>query len=259
MSCNHPTGGKRAVPLDHVRWYRHRLTGRLRRLAGRIALGLLDRFGEVDGLDEAQRAWLLEDVGEDLAALIDDAENRGVTEQAAREMLVIRGLVRWLEGGTAPGSEAIGYLERSVATIPRNPDDAELSYRTTYLAAIGELGGDEEAASRLWREPSGDPEQVRRLLDLQGRRIRGLMEERELSVGELARESRIDTVTLVSILYGLEEMRAVEWMRLSEAFDVSLDVLVVGSRRPPSGEEAAGRADDDTRTAEDRRGEGGGR
>jgi hypothetical protein len=62
------------------------------RTAERIAFGLLDRFGDGTGLDEAQRAWLLEDVKEDLAAMVDDAENRGVTERAAGEMLVIRAL-----------------------------------------------------------------------------------------------------------------------------------------------------------------------
>jgi hypothetical protein len=42
------------------------------RMAERIAFGLLDRFGDGAGLDEAQRAWLLEDVKEDLAAMVDD-------------------------------------------------------------------------------------------------------------------------------------------------------------------------------------------
>jgi hypothetical protein len=37
------------------------------------------------GLDEARRAWLLEDCEEDLAALVDDAENRGIGERGARE------------------------------------------------------------------------------------------------------------------------------------------------------------------------------
>jgi hypothetical protein len=68
---------------------------------------------------------LLEDIREDLAAMVDDAENRGATERAAGEMLVIRALVDWLEGGEPPGAEAIGYLERSVAAVPRNPDEVE--------------------------------------------------------------------------------------------------------------------------------------
>lgn len=39
------------------------------RMAERIAFSLLDRFDDGAGLDEAQRAWLLEDVKEDLAAM----------------------------------------------------------------------------------------------------------------------------------------------------------------------------------------------
>jgi hypothetical protein len=189
----------------------------------RIALAILDPAGEAPGLDDAGRAWLLADAEEDLDALVDDAENRGIGERAAREMLVVRALIGWLEGGDRPGAGAIEYLEREVGTVPRNPSDGELAQREILLAAIAELGGDEEAASRRWREPSVDPDEVRRLLDLQGRRIRAISEERGLTIGELAERSGIDTVTLVSILYGLEEMRASEWLRLSEALGVPLD------------------------------------
>jgi hypothetical protein len=220
----------------YLSWLHDWLDAVLRRLTERIAFGLLDRFGDGTGLDEAQRAWLLEDLKEDLAAMVDDAENRGVTERAAREMLVIRALTGWLEGGEPPGSDAIRYLESAVRAIRRNPREDELAQRNSYLAAIGDLGGDEEAASRLWREPSGGPEEVRRLLDFQGRKIRELMEERGLSVGELAGRTGIDTVSLVSILFGLEEMRAVEWTRLSEALDVPLDDLVDGHRLVSAGD-----------------------
>jgi hypothetical protein len=206
------------------------MSARLRRLALRMARAALDRLDDTRRLAPAHRAWLLEDVREDLAAMVDDAENRGVTERAAREMLVLRELTVWLEGGAQPGSDATGYLERAVKVIPRNPHEDELARRNAYLAAIGDLGGDEGAASRLWREPSGDPGEARRLLDLQGRRIRGLMEERGFNVGGLASRTGIDTVTLVSILFGLEEMRAGEWTRLSEALDVPLDDLIPDGR-----------------------------
>jgi hypothetical protein len=212
----------------------------LRGMALRIVRVALRRLDDTPRLNPGQRAWLLEDVSEDLEAMVDDAENRGVTEKAAREMLVIRSLVLWLEGdGAPPEGEAIGYLERAVAAIPRNPGKDELAFRKTYLAAIGELGRDEEAASRMWREPSGDPEEARRLLDLQGWRIRGLMEERGLTVGELAGRTGIDTVTLVSILFGLEEMRASEWKGLSEALGVSPEGLIgPGPGLPSAGEDA---------------------
>jgi hypothetical protein len=38
-----------------------------------------------------KRSWLLEDLRGDLAAVVDDAENRGVVEGTAREMVVRSG------------------------------------------------------------------------------------------------------------------------------------------------------------------------
>jgi hypothetical protein len=182
---------------------------------------------------------LLADIREDLAAMVDDAENRRITERAAGEMLVIRALVDWLEGGEPPGPEATGYLERSVKAIPRDPDEDELARRSIYLAAIGDLGGDEDSASDLWRD--GIDERTRVLLDFQGRKLRGRMKELGLTVGELARRSDIDKVRLVGILSGQEEMRAFEWIRLSVALDVPLEWMLEGVRFVPrTGPEAQG-------------------
>ena len=146
-------------------------------------------------------------------------------------MLVIRALVCWLEGGEPPGADAIGYLERAVKAIPRDPDEDELGQRTTYLAAIGELGGDEEAAARLRRDAVD--ERTRVLLDFQGRKLRGRMEELGLTIGDLAEKSDIDTVRLVAVLSGQEEMGAIEWTGLSEALDVPLDWMLEGIRFVP--------------------------
>jgi transcriptional regulator with XRE-family HTH domain len=174
---------------------------------------------------------LLQDIREDLAAMVDDAENRGLTGRGAEEMHVIRPLVDWLEGGEPPGAEAIGYLERSVEAVPRTPGEGELARRNVYLAAIGDLGGDEEAAGELGREDVD--ERTRPLLDLQGRNLRGRMEELGLTIGELARRSGIDKVTLVAILSGQEEMRATHWLDLSDALDVPLEWMLEGVRFVP--------------------------
>jgi transcriptional regulator with XRE-family HTH domain len=174
---------------------------------------------------------LLEDIREDLAAMVDDAENRGITDRATGEMLVIRTLVDWLQGGEPPGIEAIGYLKSTVEAIPDNPDQEEVAQRDAYLAAIGDLGGDEEAAGELGREDVDD--RTRPLLDFQGRKLRGRMEELGLTVGELARRSGIDKVTLVAILSGQEEMRATHWLDLSEALDVPLEWMLEGIRFVP--------------------------
>jgi hypothetical protein len=99
---------------------------RLRRAALRIARAAVDHLDDTTRLTPTQRVWLLEDVREDLAAMVDDAENRSVTERAAREMLVIRALVGWLDGGPMPESDAVEYLERAIRAIPRNPGEDEL-------------------------------------------------------------------------------------------------------------------------------------
>jgi hypothetical protein len=207
------------------------VSARLRRLVGRIGRAASNRPDDTRQLTSAQRAWLLEDVEEDLVAMVDDAENRGVTERAAREMLVIRALVGWLEGGESPGADAIGYLERAVKAIPRNPDEGELAARNTYLAAIGALGGDDGSASGLWRD--GVDERTRVLLDFQGRKLRGRMEELGLTIGDLAEKSDIDSLRLVAILFGQEEMGAIEWTGLSEVLDVPLDWMLEGIRFVP--------------------------
>jgi hypothetical protein len=207
------------------------VSARLRRAALRIARAALDRLDDGTRLSPSQRTWLLEDVQEDLVAMVDDAENREIGERGAREILVIRALVGWLEGGDPPGADAIGYLERAVKTIPRDPDEDELAQRTTYLAAIGDLGGDEESASGPRRD--GIDERTRVLLDFQGRKLRGRMEERGLTIGELVEKSDIDSLRLVAILFGQEEMGAIEWTGLSEVLDVPLDWMLEGIRFVP--------------------------
>ena len=49
----------------------------------------------------------------------------------------------------------------------------------------------------------GDPEQRRRMLDFQGRKVRELMEGRGLTIAGLAEQSGVDIVDLVAILFGL--------------------------------------------------------
>lgn len=131
-------------------------------------------------------------------------------------------------GGGHATPAAIELLEKVVATTARRSGEEERRRREAYLAAIGELGGDEEAASRLRRD---DPdERTHELLDFQGRKLRGRMEELGLSIGE---KSRIDTVELVAILFGVEEMRATQWLHVSEALGVPLEWMLEGIRFVP--------------------------
>jgi Helix-turn-helix len=59
------------------------------------------------------------------------------------------------------------------------------------------------------------------------------MEELGLTAGELARRSGVDGVTLVAILSGQQEMRAGQWLDLSEALEVPPDWMLEGIRFVP--------------------------
>jgi hypothetical protein len=202
-----------------------------RRLTERITLGLLDRMGAAPRLDSAQRSWLLQDFREDLDCQIEDAEERGITERGARELVSTRAIVEWLEVGDFPPPAGVELLEKAVARTPRRPSRQERWRRDAYLTAIGELGGDEEAAAKLWRD--GVDERTRVLLDFQGRKLRGRMEELGLTIGDLAERTGIDTVRLVAVLFGQEEMGGIEWIGLSKALDVQLDWMLEGVRFVP--------------------------
>jgi hypothetical protein len=213
------------------RWARLWLAELRRRGTERITLALLDRMGYAPRLDAAQRSWLLQDFREDLDCQIEDAEERRITERGARELVSTRAIVEWLEVGDFPPAVGIELLEKAVARMPRHPSRQERWRRDTYLAAIGELGGDEEAAAKLWRD--GVDERTRVLLDFQGRKLRGRMEELGFTIGDLAERTGIDTVRLVAVLFGQEEMGSIEWTGLSEALDVPLDWMLEGIRFVP--------------------------
>ncbi|MBS1888806.1 MAG: hypothetical protein JSU06_16605 [Actinobacteria bacterium] len=214
MTTNGAWGGGRA-----------RVSTYARRRLERLALAALDRLDGRSGIDDDQRALLLDDLGEDLDDLSRQAEDGGVGEERAEEMATIRATILWLEGrGASPGPTAVEHFERGLGTIHRRPNALEASRRSAYLAAIGGLGGDAEAASRIRRRSPGldDPAGYGKVLAFQGRRLRGLLRERGMSIGELAERSEIDDVVLlISFLLGLEEIRFEEAMRLAGALDVS--------------------------------------
>jgi transcriptional regulator with XRE-family HTH domain len=188
-------------------------------------LALLVRFGdEKPGLDDRQRAWLLEDSKQYLEALTEDIEAGGGNIATAKLITTVRAMVAWLEGrGASPGRAGIEYIGKNLATVYPRPTEHELFQRGAYLAAIGELGGDVAAASNVWRDPAelGDPDQLAKVLAFQGRKLRSLMLERRMSIRELAERSEVAEVVLIPILFGIEEMRFEEAMRLAGALDVS--------------------------------------
>jgi hypothetical protein len=220
----------------------------------RASAAALGRRARASALDDRQRAWLIEDLKVTLGELTEEAEGGAVSGQTAARMATIRATILWLQGrGASPGAVAVAYLEEGLRSICRpdlflwrNPflrlkyrartpcawlppciqtaTEWELFRRGACLAAIGELGGDVEAASRIWRPSTdpGDPAGRGKALARQGRKLRSLMWERGMSIGELADRSGIDDlVLLISFLFGLEEMRFEEAMRLAGALRVS--------------------------------------
>jgi transcriptional regulator with XRE-family HTH domain len=205
----------------------------IRMSARRVALALIARSGEKPRLDDHQRAWLLADSKQYLEALTEDIDAGGVSIATARLITTVGATVAWLEGrGAPPGRPGIEYMGKNLASIYPRPSEHELFQRGVYLAAISDLGGDATAAAAIWREPGGlgDPDEWAKLLAFQGRKLRSLVRERGMTIRQLADRSEIDEVVLISLLFGTEEMRFEEMMRLAGALDVDPARLSEGVR-----------------------------
>jgi hypothetical protein len=91
-----------------------------------------------------------------------------------------------------------------MARTPRRPSRQERWRRDAYLAAIVYPAAGSHAAAKLRRDGVDEPTRV--LPDFQGRKLRGRMEELGLTIGDLAERTGIDTVRLVAVLFGQEEL-----------------------------------------------------
>ena len=171
----------------------------------------------------AHRALLLADLEGDLAALVDDAEIRGISESERRGTPRDRAPDRLARGRRPAGADATRYVERAVAGTPRHPTrpSSPAGTPTWPRSPAGRRRGAPGAPAR---GRGADPA----LLDLQGRRLRDRMEELGLTIGGLSRRTGIDTVTLVAILFGQEDMGAAGWVDLSEALGVPRSVDLRG-------------------------------
>jgi transcriptional regulator with XRE-family HTH domain len=196
---------------------------------------LLDRIEKGPALDDPQRAWLIEELEADLSDQIEDIRETGKApaELGAREMVETRGVIRWLRDGLDPGPAASRFLEKHEELYRPVQGDSDLAALAAYAAAIADLrDGDVVPSAAPPRR--GDPEQRRRILDFQGRKIRALIEDRGLTIARLADLSGVDIVELVAILYGLTDMALRDWELLSAALEVDLDAAFVGIRFVPA-------------------------
>jgi len=199
---------------------------RLAAFANGLAERLLNGAVRIKGgrrLSIRQREFLLRDFRLELESAVEDAERHAISDEDANRISLIRLLVRWLENGESPGPEVIPHLERQLEGIHRRPDPHEVTERKALIAAIHVLGGNDRAAAGIWRKP--DPEISRGL----GRTLHRQMRRVGLTVSELAERANLEPSEVVAYLYGTEQPKAEELLKLAGAVGVEAEVLLKGA------------------------------
>lgn len=195
------------------------LAKRLRGLFGDLVVRL--RGGR--GLKSRQRSFLLEDFRLELETAVEEAERHALSDEEANRISLIRSLIRWLERGELPGPDAILYLEKQLGGIGRHPDEHETTERSALVAAIYELGGNGRIAAGIWRKP--DPDVLRGF----GRTLHRLMRRAGLTVADLAELADLEPSAVVAYLYGTEQPKLEEVLKLAGAVGVEAEVLLQGA------------------------------
>jgi hypothetical protein len=208
---------------------------RFRRLVYEVAVRLLDLIERESTLDDRQRAWLIGELEAELSDQIEDIRETGKapSDLGAREMVVTRGIIRWLRNGDDPGPSGFPLLEKHQGLRRPWQGDSDRVADAAFAAAIADLR-DGDVVPAGTPPQLGDPVQRQRMLDFQGRKVRELMDSRDLTIAGLAELSEVDIVELVAILFGLTEMALREWELLSGALEVDLDAAFVGIRFVPA-------------------------
>lgn len=169
-----------------------------------------------------QRFRLMDTFRGERDALVNDAEKRGISEEGAERLSLIRSLMWWLDcPAIPPAPDAVPFLEKLLGNIDREPDERELDEREALLAAIHDLGGDDVAAALIWG-PAPEPEPLARY----GAAVQRSMRRAGLTVPELAERSGLEPSEVVEFIYGTREARAEETLRLAGALGVSPDILL---------------------------------
>jgi hypothetical protein len=184
---------------------------------------LLARLWGGRRLSSRQRDFLLRDFRLELESAVEDAERHAISDDDADRISLIRSLIRWLETGELPGPDVIPHLEGQLRGIHRRADPHEITERAALLAAIYELGGNGRAAAGIYRK--ADPDLLRGF----GRTLHRHMRRAGLTVAELSERSRLESSEVVAYLYGTEQPRLEELIRLAGAVSVKLDVLLAGA------------------------------
>jgi hypothetical protein len=217
-------------PLSLRTW----MVTRCRQLGYEVAVRLLDGIGKGSALDDRQRAWLIGELEADLSDQIEDLRLTGTvpSELAAREMVLTDAVIGWLRNGDDPGPCASRLLEMHQELRRPWQGGSDRVAEAAYAAALADLSDGDVLPSGISPQLGG-PVQRWRMLDFQGRKVRGLMEGRGMTIAGLAEQSGVDIVDLVAILFGLTEMGLRDWQLLSGALEVDLDAAFIGIRFVP--------------------------
>jgi hypothetical protein len=175
------------------------------------------------GLKSAQRSFLLRDFRLELESAVEDAERHAISDTDAERISLLRTLIRWLETSEVPGPEVIPFLEEQLGGIHRVADPHEITERYALIAAIYELGGNGRAAAGIYRK--GDAEFMRGF----GRTLHRHMRRAGLTVAELSDRAKLEPSEVVAYLYGTEQPRAEEVLKLAGAVGVEAEVLLKGA------------------------------
>jgi hypothetical protein len=194
------------------------LAKRSRELLGDFAIRL--RGGR--RLNSGQRLFLLRDLRLELESDVEDAEHHAISDEEANRISLIRSLIRWLEDGELTGPDVIPHLEKQLGGIHRRADPHEITERKALVAAIYELGGNGRAAAGIYRK--ADPDFLRGF----GWTLHRHMRRAGLTVAELAERTKLEPSEVVAYLYGTEEPKLGELVRLAAAVGIAVDVLVEG-------------------------------
>ncbi|HEY0278084.1 MAG TPA: helix-turn-helix transcriptional regulator [Solirubrobacterales bacterium] len=200
-----------------------------------MATWLLGWIERRPALDDRQRAWLIEQLEAENSDQIEDIRETGrmPNDFGAHELIVTRAVIRWLRDGDDPGPAASFFIEKYVRLYGPRQTDSDRAAQEAWAAALVDLRDGDMVPSEE-PVPIDDPENRRRILDFQGRKVRELMEGRGLTIGELADLSGVDIVELVAILSGMTEMALGDWELISAALQVDLDAAFAGIRFIPA-------------------------
>ncbi|MBS1885983.1 MAG: hypothetical protein JSU06_02245 [Actinobacteria bacterium] len=215
-----------------------------------VAGGAESRSGR---LDPAARRRVGESLEGELSDMLEDAAQRGLSEQGARALLLTADIVRWLrEGEDLPGDGgdgAIGLLEIHVAIFNGAPHEEERRSQRDLLAVLLALVDAQarEIHGGRWRYRRVNAEAAEnRERRKFGDEVDRLRESLDLTIGELATRADLEVLAVVELIYAAREAGSSEIRLLAGALDVEPGAFFSD---PPDG--AAGASSGPDAAAED--------